>query len=908
MKHKKLLSLGITLLLGLSHLFAQKLSPKLILKEKDWFETDVRITNLSHTSNYRFNMRYEVSEKTQKGDLTFKVSIERMRLKYADAGNVWRGYDSYYPPYVENRKKDTTKQNYEITADSDGKILTVKSLTKGQRIIFSLISFGATPSGLKEEVPLVSVITASQLKKISQTILKSVLGRSVLPRIVYLPKSNGGNDITEAVLTLASFKLPNNAFISGNITNRSEIDSLYSYNSQIFKFNKDGSFAANVLVGLNARRLWVFGHFDEFKTFSVLLEPMDTLIVKADALNFDKTLSFAGNAAAKASLSRDLVPVYNSQWVNDSHYRSKSLQDFLSFQKQGQKDFDSILDKYTGRVPSTLINESRLMFEYAQAGTKLQYFSNSRSQSRPKISISEFPKDFFLSIDTLPVSMIGQERTLYSGYYLTWLLSYNKTKLSMVNGDQYGFYADYATAMASFNGFPLYKSISDALRKELHKSDLENTERLKNYYEDFVNNCGDTTLTNRIKELWTKARLWLPGNPSPIKTLSQLDGNTLYLSKFKGKPLVLIINNNNPEVLNDYADLIKKQDGNHVHFIIAQRMMAADWKPNQKLMDLPNVTYVALGNDEDKQRVYDLYNMQTKVFTFDSDFRVISGHLFDEYPSRNPIIKDPIEVKQIMEELIKGAIDSSVMTQEQKASLVNTIGWSIGSALCTSVIVFLIYRARIAGIKKKTLLKNKIKDLEIKAIRSQMNPHFMFNALNSIQSLINNYQYKEANIYLEKFALLMRRVLNNSEKTFVTLSDELEAIALYCELEQLRFSFKFEIEISSDVNTQLVEIPGMIIQPLVENSIVHGLAQKGHIGRLLINISQEKNFLKIVIKDNGIGLKETAPGDSKSLGIKLVKERLTLLSTDGNVGGLHLSSNLQENESGVTAILTIPID
>jgi len=154
----------------------------------------------------------------------------------------------------------------------------------------------------------------------------------------------------------------------------------------------------------------------------------------------------------------------------------------------------------------------------------------------------------------------------------------------------------------------------------------------------------------------------------------------------------------------------------------------------------------------------------------------------------------------------------------------------------------------------------------------------------------------------------MRRVLNNSEKSFVTLSDELDAIILYCELEQLRFNFKFEIEVSPEVNTQLMEIPGMIIQPLVENSILHGLAQKGDAGHLIIHVSCDQKYLKIVIKDNGTGLKENIAAGNKSFGLKLVKERLILLSADGNVGNLHLSSNLGENENGATAVLTIPID
>lgn len=916
MKQKKLLSLGITLLIGLSQLFAQKQNPISPLKLGAWFETDIRINNLTHTSDYRFDVRYEVSSKAQNGDLTFKVSIERMRLKYAGADHTWFGYDSYYPPYLENRKRNLTKQIYEIVADDQAKVLKLRQLSVATKASFSVINVSAQSYAPRTELLVDKFLQTAHLKQISETIIKAVILGKSPARTVGLSNSADEKIITNAVLKSASFKLVRNAVIKGNITNLTKADSIYSVtdlDEEIFRFNKDGSFSANILAGPNTRRRWVFGkfdgddEFDGFKTFSLLLEPLDTLTVKADALNFYNTVSFAGNAAAKAALSKDLVTVVDNQWVNKSNYRSKSLKEFIAFQKQGQKDFDGILKKYANRVSSEILDYCRKDFKYVQAGTKLMYVSEYRKKQKPDRLLDEFPKGFFLSIDTLPVSMSASEGGMYYGYYLTWLLSYQQTKLGMINASQYGFYADFATAMASFEGYPLYFSINNSFKKELHKSDLENTERLKNYYEDFIHNCGDTSVTNPIKELWAKARLWLPGNPSPIQKLQLKDGSNLDLTQFKGKPLVLIINNNNPDILKGYIDLIKKQNDSKVHFVVAQRYFSSFEKSDiqQKLKALNNVTYAELSYDGDKEETFDLYYLQTKVFTFNSDFRVISGYLVNEYPGE--VKTDNAEAHLVIQEMINKAIGSGVMTKAQRATLINTIEWSICSALFTSIVIFSVYRTRIAGIRKKTLLKNKIKDLEIKAIRSQMNPHFMFNALNSIQSLINNFQYKEANFYLEKFSLLMRRVLNNSEKTFVTLSDELAAITLYCELEQLRFNFKFEIGISPEVNTQLTEIPGMIIQPLVENSILHGLAQKGDAGRLLIAISSDQKCLKIVIKDNGTGLKENLT-DHKSFGLKLVRERLILLNAGSSVGELHLSSNLGENESGTTAILTIPID
>lgn len=893
MKQKKLLSLGIILLLGLPQLFAQKQNPP--LKSGDWFETVIRIRNVTPTFDYKFNVRYDLT-KMPNGNLAFKVAIERMRLKYPDAKNNWWGYDSYYPKYIENRKKNLTKQIYEITTNGNGKISNVSLLSTARKFNFSLISIKTNASFQKEEFSSESILPVVQLKKISETIISSLISGKAMPKTLLLSDSNV---IANAVFKSASFTLPTNAVIKGHITNLTPIDTVYGVDDKIFKFNRDGSFSADVSASLTTSQRWVFGQFDEFKTFTVNLEPLDTLIVKANRLDFDNTLSFSGSAAAKAELNKALTPIFNSQWVNESKYREKSLAEFILFQKKGQKEFEDVIKKYANLVSAEIINDNRTNFRFTQAGSKLEFFTYNREGLKPKMSLNEFPKDYFVSIDTLPVSMSIAEGRLHYVWYMPWLLSYKQTKLGMTNANQHGFLANYATAMASFNGFPLYYSIYNALRDELLKSEVETTERLRTYYEDFIMNCGDTTLTNRVKEEWTQAKQWLPGNLSPIKKLLLQDGSDLALAKFKGKPLVLIVNYNNPDVLKDYIDLIKKQNGNKVHFVIAQSVSSVEQSTiDQQLRSLPNVTYVELSMQSPAQTNVKLYYQQTKIYTFDSDYRIISSYLLDKSTDDLPIVEDMIEK----------AIDSSVMTKEQKAEMIKTTGWSAGSILFASFIFFWIYKARVATVKRKESLKRQIKDLEIKAIRSQMNPHFMFNALNSIQSLINHHQYKEANVYLEKFALLMRRVLNNSEKNFVTLSDELDAITLYCELEQLRFNFKFEIEVSPEVNTQLMEIPGMIIQPLVENSILHGLAQKGDAGFLKIHISCDQKYLKIVIKDNGTGLKESATEGNKSFGLKLVKERLILLSGNGNMGNLHLSSNLGENEHGVTAVLTIPID
>jgi LytS/YehU family sensor histidine kinase len=240
--------------------------------------------------------------------------------------------------------------------------------------------------------------------------------------------------------------------------------------------------------------------------------------------------------------------------------------------------------------------------------------------------------------------------------------------------------------------------------------------------------------------------------------------------------------------------------------------------------------------------------------------------------------------------------------------MIKNAGWSFGSILFTFLVGLWIYRIRIRRIKTQEAAKRRIKELEIKAIRSQMNPHFIFNALNSIQSLINGNQFKEANIYLSKFAVLLRGVLNNSEKSRISLSDELQAVELYCQLEQLRFEFKLEINIDPEVNSDLFEIPGMIIQPLAENAVVHGLSAKGELGKLDIQVKRQNENLCVCVSDNGVGLKSQKIDElsQKGFGLKLVEERINILNLDGKEAKLTVEN--RQNTEGTIAILIIPID
>jgi hypothetical protein len=174
---------------------------------------------------------------------------------------------------------------------------------------------------------------------------------------------------------------------------------------------------------------------------------------------------------------------------------------------------------------------------------------------------------------------------------------------------------------------------------------------------------------------------------------------------------------------------------------------------------------------------------------------------------------------------------------------------------------------------------------EQKALRAQMKPHFIFNSLNSIQNFILNRDEDSANIYLTSFAQLMRRVLDHSRFSTITLQEELDTMGLYLELEKLRFgsAFRFTINVHGDVQPATLLIPPLFIQPYLENAIWHGLQLQKESPQLRIDFSIDKNKLVCVIEDNGIGRKRSMElqrtQQHNSMGMKNVEERIALLNS-----------------------------
>jgi ligand-binding sensor domain-containing protein len=209
-------------------------------------------------------------------------------------------------------------------------------------------------------------------------------------------------------------------------------------------------------------------------------------------------------------------------------------------------------------------------------------------------------------------------------------------------------------------------------------------------------------------------------------------------------------------------------------------------------------------------------------------------------------------------------------------------------ALTCILALLLTYQSRIQRIQAEELLKRnfamQVAEAEMTALRAQMNPHFLFNSLNSIRVFIIENDARSASHYLNRFARLIRLTLENSRHSTVSLADELEAIRLYVELEMLRLehTFEFKIELPDTVSLGMYEVPPLILQPFVENAIWHGLTHRPTGGVLQIRAALQDQNLVCIVEDNGIG-REAAQrlrsnSSRESLGLSITQTRLELLS------------------------------
>ncbi len=252
-----------------------------------------------------------------------------------------------------------------------------------------------------------------------------------------------------------------------------------------------------------------------------------------------------------------------------------------------------------------------------------------------------------------------------------------------------------------------------------------------------------------------------------------------------------------------------------------------------------------------------------------------------------------------------------------------TLWFQIFMIFAIGLLGSVIYSWRVNSIRKQEKVKSdiekKIAEARSVALRAQMNPHFIFNSLNSIQHLISESEKADAHKYLSKFSKLMRLVLENSNKNVNTVESETEMLRLYLDMEILRFAnrFTYEIQIGKDPSILHVEIPSMLLHPFVENAVIHGLLNKTEPGHLKIALETKNSNLICIIEDDGIGrqaaeeIKNKKKNTHKSRGLQVTEDRIKMIETITNKSAqvkIEDLKNLEGLSTGTRVVIEIPIE
>jgi hypothetical protein len=334
------------------------------------------------------------------------------------------------------------------------------------------------------------------------------------------------------------------------------------------------------------------------------------------------------------------------------------------------------------------------------------------------------------------------------------------------------------------------------------------------------------------------------------------------------------------------------------------------------------------------QILYELYQRRNQS---DSAFTYYQKYVTQKEIVANDVVKGRFAAYNYQQQI--ALLDKEKIVQKQKLQKEKTNRNILIGAFAIGLLMagFIIRNIQLKRRKDKlqhlmteatTQLENRRKEqllaeiqqqkteLEMQALRAQMNPHFIFNSLSSINMFILENNKLQASEYLSKFSKLMRLILQNSQEAFIPLERELEALRLYLELECVRFDKKFEYSIAVDgtVDTTVLRVPPLIIQPYVENAIWHGLMHKQLQGHLEIELFQEDDVLRCKITDDGVGraeaeqLKARTQNKHKSMGIKITETRIAMTQINPSAKSVQIRDLVYADGSaaGTEVILTIP--
>ena len=468
--------------------------------------------------------------------------------------------------------------------------------------------------------------------------------------------------------------------------------------------------------------------------------------------------------------------------------------------------------------------------------------------------------------------------------------------------------------------------------------EMKETEKAQQYYQKSLNICmqtgnirGEATMLTALGQLSTDEKnypqalnyyqqaLSISNNSGNVQTAAATLGNIGNVYKntanystaldYYKKALLLFQQfgdkNNIANISGEIGDIYTITQHNEALFYLQQSLAIAK---EIRSLDRQETTLLHLSDFYAQQKNY------RQALSYNNEANAIKDSIFNDNTKSNITRLEMQYQFTKTQDSIKAITDkqqalAGAEIQKQRITKNATMAGA-GFLMLAGIGSFVFYKRNrdIRTQKNEAELQSQVTNTEMTALRAQMNPHFIFNSLSSIADYIRSNQTKIAADFTDEFAHLMRTVLENSKRTNIPLADDLKALEIYMQLERSRLQNKFDyhIQVDESIDQENTLVPPLILQPLVENSIWHGVVPKDDNGRIDIYIRQKDNMLNCIVDDNGVGIKESAPSEEKkSLGMKITKARIDIINKLKNAGA---SMHVANKKVGVRAEVKLPLE
>ena len=680
-----------------------------------------------------------------------------------------------------------------------------------------------------------------------------------------------------------------------------------SYEESKIQFDSTGQFKLEIALSKPNRISFSYG----FSPFALYIEPGDSLSVEIDGNAIYRRMKFSGDNAAANQVLLDFYHRIRGDTVvlitPQPNIRNKTQAEYLARIQQKEKKELTFLAEQKGNIPPSFHSflERTIRFDNAKSlwynGVYLYEMRDAKITQKYAFYCQELGKLIFRLPNHIGarhgiVHYMRFQEMLLKGRFTRQqlpvrsyeLFDLSRHLLSPESSFKYGeslLSIDYEWSEGTTVNKQFYQKMKTACLLPVEQKKLSNFLLPKPAIKTDFNRY-----TLNVLPFGEKAPHW----QYPIYS----GKDTLALSDFAGAYLLIHIGleKNLAFAQEDIKEIISNSKGERqlkvVHLVANQ---TDSIKESTK-----EIIYLSYKEMEALRKDYMISNNANNYFAVDADGLVMA----------NPFTLGTFnQLSYFIDFMKQPSFSWSIeMTPESWRSL--------GILSLILLTIAAIYTQRKRTLAKREQQKRQLVELELKGIRAQMNPHFLFNALSSIQNLIRKKEDIAADRYLTQFAGLVRKILRNSEQEFITLEEEIAAIKQYCSLEALRTPFDYEINIADDIDGFNTYIPGMLLQPLIENAILHGLMPQKGAKNLWINIQRHPQGLACEIIDNGIGIHQAKKqqqrhkAHQKSFGMALIRQRIQLLVGEEGTDFLKIQdrSELNPPATGTIVNLIIPIE